>query len=166
MREIDAQTKALFDTMFESPEDLPKHELKAQVFRYALPEMKGRPKAITRLFTSDLMSGLIQYIDKGGETTLHSHAGMDGMWMVLSGRVRFYGEDNAVLGEFGPLEGVYIPRDVKYWFESVADGPSQLLQVEAFVRDRKNVYRTFSKVTGEERERKIAAVDFYDARES
>src|SRR5271163_4573016 len=131
MRQIDNETKALLDSKFLHPEDLPKHEPRMQVFRYEKPDLKNRAKAITRLFTSDLMSGLVQCITKGGETTLHSHAGMDGMWMVLTGRARFYSDATTMVGEFGPLEGVYIPRDVKYWFESASDEPLQLLQVEA-----------------------------------
>jgi mannose-6-phosphate isomerase-like protein (cupin superfamily) len=166
MREIDSDTKALLASKFEHADQLPKHELKTQIFRYAKPEMNGRPRAITRLFTSDLMSGLVQYIHKGGETTLHSHAGMDGMWMVLSGRARFYGDGDELIGEFGPLEGVYIPRDVKYWFESASeDEPLQLLQVEAFVRDRKNVYRNFSRVSEADQAERSKAIQFFDAKE-
>ncbi|MBV9119334.1 MAG: hypothetical protein JOZ39_01405 [Chloroflexi bacterium] len=30
----------------------------------------------------------------------------------------------------GPLEGIMVPRNFKYWFESVGDEPVHLLQVE------------------------------------
>ena len=52
--------------------------------------------------------------------------------MVLSGRVRFYGEGDVLVGEFGPREGVLVPRNFKYWFEAVGDEPLELLQVESF----------------------------------
>ena len=53
-------------------------------------------------------------------------------WSYAAGS-GFYGEDDAVLGEFGKHEGVMIPRNVKYWFESVGAEPLELLQVEARV---------------------------------
>jgi mannose-6-phosphate isomerase-like protein (cupin superfamily) len=92
---------------------------------------------------------------------------MDGMWMVLTGRARFYGEGDEVIGEFGPLEGVYIPRDVKYWFESASeDEPLQLLQVEAFAHDRKNVYRNFSGISAADKAARTDAIAFFDAKEN
>lgn len=135
-----------------------------QVFRYQRPDLGGRPRAITRLFKSDVMYGNVQYIDRGGETTLHSHAGMDGMWMVISGRARFYGDGNAVIGEFGPLEGVFIPHDVKYWFESASDEPLQLLQVEGFLQDRPNAYSNYSGVSSDERAERARGIEWFDAR--
>jgi mannose-6-phosphate isomerase-like protein (cupin superfamily) len=164
MKEIDSETEALLMSKFAQVDRLPKHERKTQVFRYQQPELNGRPRAITRLFTSDLMSGLVQYIKKGGETKLHSHAGMDGMWMVISGRARFHGENDTVIGEFGPLEGVYIPRDVKYWFESASDEPLQLLQVEGFARDRSNEYSEFSDVPTIEPTDGTKRIQLFDAR--
>jgi mannose-6-phosphate isomerase-like protein (cupin superfamily) len=167
MKAIDSKSEELLMSKFERAEDLPAYEPKPQIFRYTPPDLKGRPRAITRLFTSDLMSGLLQCIHKGGETKLHSHAGMDGMWMVISGRARFHGE-NEVIGEFGPLEGVYIPRDVKYWFESASDEPLQLLQVEGFIKDRANRYSEFGTAapkpeTAEERSNRL---QLFDARET
>lgn len=168
MKEIDinSNNQQLLKSALSKTEHLPKYEPKPQVFRYAKPDMKDRPRAITRLFTSDLMCGLIQVITKGGETTMHSHAGMDGLWMVISGKARFYGEGNVVLGEFGPLEGVYIPRDVRYWFESASEEPLQILQVEGFVRDKQNTYTNYGKAAAdEELERQSKLIRFMDARQ-
>jgi mannose-6-phosphate isomerase-like protein (cupin superfamily) len=50
---------------------------------------------------------------------------------VLSGRARFYTTDDELLGDFGPMEGVVIPRGYPYWFESASDEPLELLQFEA-----------------------------------
>lgn len=167
MREIDVDSKneELLKSALSKTEYLPKHESKPQVFRYRRPDLKGRPRAITRLFMSDLMCGLVQVISKGGETTLHSHAGMDGLWMVLSGRARFYGDGNQPIGEFGPLEGVYIPRDVKYWFESASEEePLQILQVEGFARDRTNKYTSYGDQPSEENlEKQAKLIRFMDA---
>ena len=52
--------------------------------------------------------------------------------MILKGRARFYGDGNTVLGDFGPYEGILVPRGFKYWFESSGDEDLEILQVEAF----------------------------------
>jgi mannose-6-phosphate isomerase-like protein (cupin superfamily) len=163
MKEIDAETRALLKSKF-SFQQLPRYQPKMQEFRYRRPELRDRPKTITRLFTSDLMCGFIQVINGGGETTLHSHAAMDGLWMVLSGRARFFGEGNEVVGEFGPLEGVYIPRGVQYSFESASEEPLQLLQVEGFAREQANRYSNHSEVSAQERLVRGSTTRYLDAR--
>jgi mannose-6-phosphate isomerase-like protein (cupin superfamily) len=101
-------------------------------FKYAKPELRGG-KAVIKLCQTDRMIGIMQVVGKGGETNLHSHPNLDGMWMVLSGRIAFYGpEYETLIGEYGKYEGVLIPRGCPYWFESVGDEPAELLQVEAF----------------------------------
>ena len=52
--------------------------------------------------------------------------------MVLKGRVRFYGPDDVVIGEFGPHEGTITPRFSRYWFENIGDEDLEILQVAAF----------------------------------
>lgn len=103
----------------------------ARIFKYKQPEFETGKRNV-KLGRTDRMIGIIQVLKRGGETNLHSHAHMDGLWMVLSGRVRFYGEGNVLLGDFGPREGVMIPRGCPYWFENVEDEIAELLQVEAF----------------------------------
>lgn len=114
-------------TAADTTSDLPK----ATVFKFKRPEFESGKRNV-KLARTDRMIGIIQVLKQGGETNLHSHAHMDGIWMVLSGRVRFYGENNVLLGDFGPLEGVLIPRGCPYWFENVEDEVAELLQVEAF----------------------------------
>ena len=53
-------------------------------------------------------------------------------WMVLKGRVRFYGPDDVLIGEFGPHEGTITPRYARYWFENVGDEDLEILQVGAY----------------------------------
>jgi mannose-6-phosphate isomerase-like protein (cupin superfamily) len=109
--------------MPEFPEAVP--------FKYVKPDVKSG-KAVIKLCQTDRMIGIMQVVTKGGETNLHSHPNLDGMWMVLSGRIRFYGPENKVIGEYGKYEGVLIPRGCPYWFESVGSEEAELLQVEAF----------------------------------
>lgn len=107
----------------------------AQIFRYArpeLPEGEFQGKVITRLARTDRMLANVQTLKTGGENNLHSHRHLDGFWMVLSGRVRFYGEGDAPIAELGPREGILVPRNFPYWFEAVGDEPLELLQVESF----------------------------------
>ena len=104
----------------------------AQVYRYEKPEFKeGRGKAVLKLGITDRAFVAVQRIKKGGETNLHTHTIVDGFWMVLKGRVRFYTTDDEVLAELGPMEGVIIPRNFPYWFESASDDELEILQMEA-----------------------------------
>ena len=108
-----------------------------QTFKYRKPphDQKGN-KEIVRLCQNSNMRGATHVIRKGGEENLHSHKFIDGFWMVLTGKARFYGENDVVIGEFNPLEGVMIPRTTRYWFESVGDRDLELLQVLAFDPDK------------------------------
>ena len=109
----------------------------AQIFRYKkLSSDFETGRKNTMLCQTDHIVGAVQLIKKGGETRMHSHANLDGLWMVLSGKARFYGEgengEDVLLGEFGQHEGVLIPRNFRYWFECASeDQPLELLQVEA-----------------------------------
>jgi len=110
-----------------------------QTFRHSKPAGQDGGKAIVRLAQSDLIRGAVQVVKVGdGDNNMHIHTGMDGFWMVLRGRVKFYGPDDAVIGEFGPHEGILMPRGNAYWFAAVGDEDLEILQVAAFDRDVKN----------------------------
>jgi mannose-6-phosphate isomerase-like protein (cupin superfamily) len=100
------------------------------VFKYTTP-ITEKPKTIVRLCRTDLLYSSVQVLKEGGENNLHAHNAQNGFWFVLGGRVRFYGEGDKVLGEFGKHEGIHIPRGFYYWFESCGDETLELLQVEA-----------------------------------
>ncbi|MBV8458882.1 MAG: hypothetical protein JO122_19980, partial [Acetobacteraceae bacterium] len=109
----------------------------ARAFKYSKPEGKpGHPTSVVSLARTDIMWARIQVHSKGGEIGMHAHEHLDGFWMVVSGRARFYtrdenGEDQ-VIGEAGPLEGFLLPRGFKYKFEKIGPGDLEILQVEAF----------------------------------
>ena len=109
-----------------------------QKFSYKKPENQETAKAITSLCQTDIIRGAVQIVQEGGDNNLHLHTGMDGFWMVLKGAVRFYGPGDEILGEFGVHEGIVMPRNAEYWFESCGDEDLELLQVVAFDRDVKN----------------------------
>jgi mannose-6-phosphate isomerase-like protein (cupin superfamily) len=75
------------------------------------------PKTFYYLAGTDLVKGSVQVVPKGGDNNLHYHPGVDGFWMVLQGKVRFYGPDG-VIGEYGKNEGILVPRNARYWFET------------------------------------------------
>jgi quercetin dioxygenase-like cupin family protein len=107
-----------------------------QLFRYEQPEIASG-KAMVSLFQTDIAWGYVQVLREGGETNLHSHTHMDGFWMVLSGRAKFYTEGDRLIADLGKYEGVLIPRGYPYWFESASEEPLELLQVESFDRSLK-----------------------------
>ena len=109
-------------------------ELKATVFAYESPATLDKPKGIARLCRSDIIYSSVQILDEGGENNLHAHSAQDGIWIVLKGRARFYGKDDALLAEIGPLQGIHIPRGFYYWFEKAGAERLEVLQVEAIDR--------------------------------
>lgn len=131
----------------------------AQVFSYQRPDV-SRPKTIVRLCGGDVSMGMVQIVaPDGGETNLHSHGGMDSVYFVLKGRVRFYSDETEVLAELGPQEGVLIPHDYKYWFENAGQEPLEILQVIGYVPNVDRNSRTnYSPVT-----RATVGTEFFDA---
>jgi len=110
----------------------------ASVFRYRRPAELKTKRGIAPLVRSDILFSAVQVIREGGENSLHSHSAMDGFWFVLRGRARFYGAGDQLIAEIGQHEGVFVPRNVPYWFESVGDELLELLQVEAIDKTVKN----------------------------
>jgi mannose-6-phosphate isomerase-like protein (cupin superfamily) len=112
--------------------------LTASVFGYQAPDNLVKGKGIVRLCRSDLCYATVQVLQSGGENNLHAHPAQDGIWIVLKGRVKFYGKDDVVLAELGPLQGIHIPRGFYYWFESSSPEKLEILQVEAIDKSVKN----------------------------
>ena len=91
-------------------------------FSYAKPPERKSGRAFVALAKTDCMSARVVVLKKGGgENILHYHDNGDSCWYVLKGRVRFYGPDDVLIGEFGANEGTCTPRFRRYWFENVGD---------------------------------------------
>ena len=102
-------------------------------FHYEKPDGGKSAKGRVNLGKSDNIRGVVQIVKKnGGENNLHYHTNASSFWMVLKGRVRFYGPDDVLIGEFGPHEGTMTPRYSRYWFENVGDEDLEILQVGAY----------------------------------
>jgi mannose-6-phosphate isomerase-like protein (cupin superfamily) len=106
-------------------------------FSYAKPDGVSSGKGMVALGRKDIVRGVVQVVKKdGGENNLHYHSGIASFWFVLKGRVRFYGPDDVVIGEFGPMEGTITPRFSRYWFENCGEGDLEILQVAAFASEK------------------------------
>jgi mannose-6-phosphate isomerase-like protein (cupin superfamily) len=102
----------------------------AKAFRYQTPQFDGVKKTL-QVCNSDLMKVQVQVVKDGGENNLHTHTGDDAFWYVIRGAVKFYGEGDRLVGEYQKGEGILIPRGYKYWFESAAPEPLEILRVTA-----------------------------------
>jgi mannose-6-phosphate isomerase-like protein (cupin superfamily) len=102
----------------------------AKEFRYQTPQFEGVKKTL-QVCNSDLMKVQVQVVKDGGENNLHTHTGDDAFWYVIRGAVKFYGEGDRLVGEYQKGEGILIPRGYKYWFESAAPEPLEILRVNA-----------------------------------
>lgn len=104
------------------------------VFRYDPPEIDKGKKNV-KLVRSELISAGVQCVTEGGENNLHSHTGQDGFWFVLRGKAAFYGEGEDPIAEVGPNEGVLVPRNTPYWFESCGSDTLEILHVSGLAKD-------------------------------
>jgi mannose-6-phosphate isomerase-like protein (cupin superfamily) len=122
-----------------SPELLAKieeAETKICTFSYSRPGDALKSKAFVRLGRGGRVRGVVQVVKRnGGENNLHYHTTVDNLWMVLKGRVRFYGVGDKLLGEFGPQEGIITPAYSRYWFENCGEDDLELLQVGAMASE-------------------------------
>lgn len=121
-----------------SPIDHEAAEAAIQVFKFKRPDSYTGRKAIVKCYTNERSAGAVHVLAEGGENNLHYHANVDILWMVLSGRARFYGPGDVVRGEFGPKEGILMPAGARYWFESCSDEHLELLQIKTYTKGRGN----------------------------
>ena len=105
-------------------------ESRIQPLGFTTPD-SGKPKDVMLLGKTERMRTLVQIVKEGGENNLHYHTNTDTTWVVLKGRVRFYGLGDELIGEYGPSEGILIPGGSRYWFEKAGEEQLDLLQVVA-----------------------------------
>ncbi len=118
------------------PDDLEARHLEAEskvsIFSYKKPTAEITTKGFVKIGRGEHIRGAVQIVKKnGGENNLHYHTHAETFWFVISGRVKFYGPEDVLFGEFGPGEGIITPRFSRYWFENSGDDDLELLQVAA-----------------------------------
>src|SRR5205085_1514922 len=69
----------------------------------------------------DWMAATVFVADQGGETIVHSHTGMDQVFVVLAGEATFYSTEHEVIAVLGRNEGILVPHDTVYWYEKTSD---------------------------------------------
>ena len=118
------------------------------IFTIEKPEMK-RGRHVRVLARTETMYCNVQFVRQGGENKLHSHPNLDGLWFVLKGKARFYKGHDELLVELSAGEGVVIPHNYPYWFESGGDEDLELLQVESFLHAGDTIQRVVHDKSGE-----------------
>lgn len=88
------------------------------------------------LIYNESIISTVQVMEKGQGNKLHFHNDQDGYWLVLGGKARFHGEGDAILGELGPFEGIFIPHHMRYWFESIEEEPLEILRVSSLLSSK------------------------------
>ena len=117
-------------------------EALVHTFKLEVPDMETLGKKIhIKLAGTDSCRASVQVLRQGGENNLHYHPNLDLIYMVLKGRVRFYGTEDKVLGDFGPHEGILLPENSRYWFGSVGDEEAWLLQIAGYPKGPKAIKR-------------------------
>jgi mannose-6-phosphate isomerase-like protein (cupin superfamily) len=91
-----------------------------------------KKKIHVKLAGTNTVRASIQVLREGGENNLHYHPNMDLIYMVLKGCIRFYGPGDKVIGEYGAQEGLLLPENSRYWFESIGSEEAHLLQIAGF----------------------------------
>jgi mannose-6-phosphate isomerase-like protein (cupin superfamily) len=110
-------------------------------FRRPDKEIPKGKKVHVKLAGTENFRASVQILNQGGENNLHYHSDMDLMYIVLKGRVRFYGAGDQVVGEFGVHDGILLPEFSRYWFESVGDEEAHLLQIAGYPQGAKKSRR-------------------------
>lgn len=101
-------------------------------YSYKKPSGIDAGKGNVFLGRGKYIRGGVQIVSKdGGENNLHYHSNGDSFWMVLKGRIRFYGPGDMVIGEYGPQEGLITPIWSRYWFENAGEEDAEILHVSA-----------------------------------
>jgi mannose-6-phosphate isomerase-like protein (cupin superfamily) len=103
-----------------------------QTFAVA-PQPLKHGKTSTRLVRTDHLNSGVQVVADGGETNLHAHSSQDEIWFVLSGSATFYTTDDQVVARLGKHQGLLIPHESPYWFESASEENLVILRFGAAV---------------------------------
>ena len=100
-------------------------------FRYEKPSTHDSPRVTVPLGRSAVLRIDVQVVKEEGEAELEALPATESLWFVIGGRACFYGGDDSVLGEFGPGEGIAIPRARPHRFESASDEDLEILHITA-----------------------------------
>jgi quercetin dioxygenase-like cupin family protein len=114
-------------------------EANVMPFKFEVPNVEIAPgkKIHVKLAGTDNCRASVQVLRNGGDNNLHYHPNMDLIYMVLKGKVRFYGPGDKILGDFSPEEGLLLPENSRYWFKSLGEEEAWLLQIAGYPKGAK-----------------------------
>jgi len=102
----------------------------AEVFNLRTPYLEqGRTTDIRA--RTDLMTITMKVYAEGGENAMHNHPHEDHSFMVLEGEATFHIETDDNVKVVGRYEGILLPKDVNYWFQSSGDQNLVMIRVGA-----------------------------------
>ena len=110
-------------------ETRPATDVQAQVYTMRTP-LLSQGRLDTVLANSGPMQIRMKCYASGGENALHAHPVEDHTFVVMQGQARFYGSEGEI-ATLGPHQGILIPAQCFYRFESCAPEPLVLLRVGA-----------------------------------
>jgi mannose-6-phosphate isomerase-like protein (cupin superfamily) len=118
-------------------------EEKVHAFSFAVPDVEAPNGRINcYLANTGSCSSTILVLREGYKASHHYHPNQDGIWVVLKGRLRFFGgKDEEVIGEFGPYEGVMQPENSRYGFEVVGKEEAWLMQIAGYPKGKEMAKR-------------------------
>ena len=93
-------------------------------------------KGHVKLAGTDTCRASVQILKNGADNNLHYHPNMDLIYMVLKGKVEFYGPGDTLIGSYGPNEGLLLPENSRYWFKSLGDEEAWLLQIAGYPKGK------------------------------
>src|SRR5688572_30265861 len=80
---------------------------------------------------TDRLSVTMKAYANGGENLFHAHTAEDHAFVVLSGQATFHIETEENVKVLGKYEGIMIPKDQSYKFQSTGEGNLIMLRVGA-----------------------------------
>jgi quercetin dioxygenase-like cupin family protein len=102
----------------------------AEVFDLRTPYLQQGITSDQRAKT-DLLTVLIKVYAEGGENLMHAHPEEDHSFIVLEGEATFSIETENNVKVLHPYEGIMLPKQTSYRFQSSGDGNLVMLRVGA-----------------------------------
>ena len=116
--------------------------MEASTFKLKTPHITGGRSHTPLAQTEHMTIGLNYYIP-GRKNKLHTHPGEDHTFVVMDGQATFYNKDHqpTILNKG---EGIILPENHYYYFQSTGDRPLALFRVSAKKGTKPKVLRVDS----------------------
>ncbi|TMB74037.1 MAG: cupin domain-containing protein [Deltaproteobacteria bacterium] len=114
-------------------------KMEASTFKLKTPQITGGRSHIPLASTEHMSVGLNYYIP-GRKNKLHTHPGEDHIFVVMDGRATFYNKEHQPI-VLNKGEGIMLPENHYYYFQSTGDKPLALFRVSAKKDNKPKVVR-------------------------